>query len=301
MAGGYQHRPDGIEGLTKVLRDLQRQINELRGAAGRKSLMISEGGLTTFNPGSGARSFLGEGNLSLWADYTDNPDRPGLIYCDPDPALSIIRLFPPYYEGNGNENSLTIQGRREGLPGAAWIYTDGDLLLSADGTTFLRGGHFSLDVPKFTIRTPELPIYDLPTTSGSANLRLDTIGGVWTLGYISSSARYKTDIGEAVVDSREVINLTGRTWVDKHEMNNGPVGDVARDVGFVAEELDEQPSLRQFVEYDDQGRPDGVKYDRLSVALLQVVKDQQSQIDRLSERVDALETDTTPPAPEPSE
>jgi hypothetical protein len=46
--------------------------------------------------------------------------------------------------------------------------------------------------------------------------------------------------------------------------------------------LDALPSLRQFVNYDSEGRPDSIAYDRLVVALLELMKNQQGQISDLA-------------------
>jgi hypothetical protein len=58
--------------------------------------------------------------------------------------------------------------------------------------------------------------------------------------------------------------------------------------GFIAEEL-EEVGLDLFVTRDEQGRPEGVSYDRLTTALLLLVKKQQEQIDDLTQRVAVLE------------
>ena len=149
-----------------------------------------------------------------------------------------------------------------------FFYTDGGFQFSTDGG--------------------ELGLYGLPTTSGSSNLRLATIGGKWTVGYVSSSRRYKQDIAPAQIDPSEVLSLWGSTWRDNTEVDNDP-DTTKRSIGFIAEELDEHPTLRQFVDYDDQGRPDAIQYDRLSVALLAVVKDQDARLADLTERLEALE------------
>lgn len=230
-----------------------------------------------------------------------------------------LRMLPPQAPGTvGLPTSLTLRGPGGGLSGWAWVYSDGGITLDADDTVFIASeagqvtvrAHESLfltstdgnvnisadaqldafaDRIQLVSQGNGIGVYGLPTTSDAANIRLATVGGNFTLALVSSSRRYKTDEAEAVIDPAEVLSLSGKTWVDKHELDNGPEGDVKRNVGFIAEELDERPSLRQFVDYDDEGRPDAIQYDRLSVALLEVAKDQQSQIDALSDRLDALE------------
>ena len=132
-------------------------------------------------------------------------------------------------------------------------------------------------------------VFGTPTTSTPANVVLATVEGQWQLARSTSSRRYKQDIETATVDTAEVLTLVGRTWRDKNEVD-APGGTDRRFVGLIAEELHTRPSLRQFVDYDDQDRPDAIQYDRFSsVALLEVVKAQQAQITALTKRLDALE------------
>lgn len=225
-------------------------------------------GLDFLDPETGGGMSLQQGQIRLWDDYNGNPDNPGRIRVDQGRGINYLRLFPPHSSGTGQENSISIRGRKAGEAGRMFFYTDGGFQFSTDGG--------------------ELGLYGLPTTSGSSNLRLATIGGKWTVGYVSSSRRYKQDIAPAQIDPSEVLSLWGSTWRDNTEVDNDP-DTTKRSIGFIAEELDEHPTLRQFVDYDDQGRPDAIQYDRLSVALLAVVKDQDARLADLTERLEALE------------
>lgn len=51
MAGGYQHTPSDIEALVKQMRDMQRQIDALRGAASARNTTISGGAGLTIRDG----------------------------------------------------------------------------------------------------------------------------------------------------------------------------------------------------------------------------------------------------------
>lgn len=123
------------------------------------------------------------------------------------------------------------------------------------------------------------------TTSSAANARLESNG---LLTRVTSSLRYKQDVEAADIDSGAVLSVEPRTWRDRAEVEADPET-THRHVGFIAEELD-AAGLVEFVEYDDQGRPDAVQYDRLTAALLTVVKTQQDQLDDLTRRVAALES-----------
>ncbi len=280
MAGGYVYLPDGVEGMVRLLKDQQRQIDATRSSAGIQSSTIGSGGLTVYDPGSGGRMFLGRGGIDLWSDYTINPDGFGRIYCDPG-GNNLLRIFPPHSGGDGLENSITVKGTADGETGNIWLYSDGNVNLYPTNRLFIDAG--GIDV----LTGGDMHFWELDTTSSAANLRLDP--STTEILYVTSSRRYKADIADAAVDPAEVLNMQGRTWIDKHKMDEAAEGDVTRDIGFIAEELDDQPSLRQFVEYDDEGRPNAIQYDRLSVGLLEVCKSQQVQIDALTARLDALE------------
>jgi hypothetical protein len=97
---------------------------------------------------------------------------------------------------------------------------------------------------------------------------------------ISSSRRYKTDIRNYRISPRTVLDLKPRTWRDKSEVERDP-GTDRWHVGFIAEELDEA-GLTDFVDYDADGQPKAVTYDRLCVALLEHNRHLQAQVDALT-------------------
>lgn len=308
MAGGTpSSRPVGMDGILRKLAEHDRRINALAGTNGLESAVIGSGGVTVregriiAEDGSViARNMTTNGMVAIsnaatfyYPEWTpeEGGDRFGYVQINQgEDANNNLWIRPPQDPGtSGSPTRLTLRGPGGGFTGQAWLYSDGDINFVADGRVYLGG-------ERIDIVSGDLRLYSLQTTSSAANLRLDTTGGIPVVKLVSSSARYKTDPAEAVVDPAEVLSLSGRTWVDKQKLETSPEGDVRRDVGFIAEELDERPSLRQFVEYDDQGRPDTIQYDRLSVALLEVAKgqetrlaDQQAQIDALSARLDAVE------------
>lgn len=144
------------------------------------------------------------------------------------------------------------------------------------------------------------------SSAGTANVIMDT--GTGELTYVSSTERVKRDVRDLDVDESAVLRLRPRSWLpgptrrqcppwmhERHadgECHSGevvePPEDARREVGFVAEELDEL-GLGDFVEYDEDGRPSSIRYDRVSAALIPVVQQQQDQIDELSRRLDAVE------------
>jgi hypothetical protein len=273
--------------ISNEVAALRREVRELRAATGTLGAStIDKGGLTIKDPDTNSRLELSRAGISFWGDYDANPSRPGRLGADPGSGINYLRLTPPYSDGAG-ENYLVIQGRRPGLAGAAWLATDGTLQIGGSQRTYLYSSG-PVDIGGNGLR-----LYGIPTTGSAANMRLDTTGGIPVVYYVASSRRYKEDIDDAVIEPQEVLQMQARTWVDKGTVDRlgeeGDEVDVARNVGFIAEELDALPSLRQFVDYDDQGRPDAIQYDRLTVALLELAKTHQAQIAALAERLDALE------------
>ena len=177
-----------------------------------------------------------------------------------------------------------------------------DMSLDADGYLWARAvGQAALGGEDGTLLRPE------PGT-GTANVVMNPTTG--RISYVSSSRRFKRDIRDLEVDQEAVLQLRPRSWLPgptvrqcpewmhahhgEDECHAGetidPPEDCRREVGFVAEELDEL-GLADFVEYDDEGRPASIRYDRLAAALIPVVRSQQAQIDALSARLDALESE----------
>ena len=56
-------------------------------------------------------------------------------------------------------------------------------------------------------------------------------------------------------------------------------------VGLIAEDLDAL-GLDRLVIYDEQGRPDAVRYETLSLYLLEIVKDLKAQNEDLEQRLE---------------
>lgn len=294
MADTYRPPKQGAAALNERFDKVWSAINSIRAAAGLTSAVIGKGGITTYDPDTGGRVFLGDGNIAVWDDFDTNPTGFGRIYCDPGSGLNYFRFFPPYMAGTGLENSLTIKGTTPDASGAIWLYSDGSINLFPDeqlyvGTPWIHlvaSEGIDLTADNVKVHTGELGLYDLPTTGSAANLRLDTIGGVWTVGLVSSSLRYKQDVEDAPVDPADVLKMQGRTWRDKSAVAIDP--DITqRHVGFIAEELDEI-GLGIFVDYDEQGRPDAIQYDRVSVALVELAKTQQAQLDAQAAQIAAL-------------
>jgi hypothetical protein len=178
----------------------------------------------------------------------------------------------------------------------------GTVNIFAEGTDFAQllslGGQAAIGGVTGTFIRPQ-------SGSGTANVRMDTTTGQIT--WVSSTERVKTDIRDLDVDPAVVLQLRPRTWLPgpapmqcpewahaQHTADEcragelvAPPEDAPREVGFVAEELDAL-GLSDFVEYDAEGLPVSIRYDRVSAALVPVVQQQAEQITALQESLTAL-------------
>jgi hypothetical protein len=96
------------------------------------------------------------------------------------------------------------------------------------------------------------------------------------LGVNLSSQKYKEDIVNISIDPQKVYQIQPVEFKYKE----GHINEEAQDqrfIGLIAEQLDEI-GLTQFVEYDEDGTPDSVKYSMLSLALIETVKDLNTRL-----------------------
>lgn len=107
-------------------------------------------------------------------------------------------------------------------------------------------------------------------------------------GYASSTIRAKQDVTSSTLDVSAVLSIEPKNFRYKAQVESRGE-EAAVEVGFIAEDLD-AAGLSQFVYYDEEGRPEGVSYETFSVALLQVARNQQAQLDALIARIEALES-----------
>ena len=161
---------------------------------------------------------------------------------DGEPAQPTLALSP------GPPATIDIGGA---------LSTTGDLIAGG----ILRGQSVVI------INNPET------TGSGSANLLIGTDGHIRK---ITSSRRYKTRI-RRLRDSRRILALRPVTFQDRQARRR--LGKHApRHWGFIAEDV-HALGLTELVNYDEQGRPDSVQYDRVVVGLLDVVRDLAARLD----------------------
>ncbi len=94
----------------------------------------------------------------------------------------------------------------------------------------------------------------------------------------SSSIRYKTN----VLDYGQSLSLIDRLRPVSFDW----ISDGKHDVGLIAEEVAAVEPL--LATYNEKGEVEGVKYDRIGVVLINVVKEQQEQIEAQQRQIEAL-------------
>lgn len=120
-------------------------------------------------------------------------------------------------------------------------------------------------------------------TQGNAAAYVDETG---RFGISPSSRRFKTDLTPWGTDPRALLEVRAVLFRYITEPEDAP-----KQLGWIAEEL-LAAGFPEFVFYDVEGQVQGINYDRVVVALLELAKIQQTQYDDLAARVAALEGPT---------
>jgi hypothetical protein len=154
---------------------------------------------------------------------------------------------------------------------ARWsIDASGDLLPATDGS-----GVAGYDVGSGSYKVAAVRAYTLfftNTASTSGTDLIVTVGG--QIAKKTSSIRYKDNVETLEFDSSQLDKLRPVSYTYKF--------DDAFDIGLIAEEVNEiYPEL---IQYDEEGRPNSVKYDGLSVMLLEEVKNLRKEVKELKEK-----------------
>jgi hypothetical protein len=102
--------------------------------------------------------------------------------------------------------------------------------------------------------------------------------GIVAIATCSSSLRYKRDVQPFFRGLDLIKRLQPITFTWKQ--------DGKRDVGFGAEDVAAIEPL--LITHNEKGEIEGVKYDRITAALVNAVREQQAQIAKQKQQIDAL-------------
>ena len=184
--------------------------------------------------------------------------------------------------GAGAGNVFGISGTEGGntMIGEATGYLNGVISSTAIGIGASATSSHTINLgttSENTIVWGKLLISSLGTTGGTALC----LNGSNTVAFCSSSLRYKKDLspftgGLDLVKRFQPITFT---WRD-----NG-----RKDLGLGAEDVAKIDPL--LITYNATGEIEGVKYDRISVVLLNAVKEQQKQIDTQAAQIRRQQAD----------
>lgn len=280
MGRGYEVPKDGLGWIKDQFANYDRQIASLRSAASILSAVIGKGGVRVKSGGSiliedGGGIMVGDGGF-----ITAIGGSIRAVHESTNAAMAYFgRLLPPYKSG-------LMTATEAGDP-FFWVAAmeDGSRVSNFDGTS-----HRVEATESITLNTPSLRFYGMGSTGIAPNLAMDVIDGVPVIKLVSSSERGKTDIAPVEIDIDDVLGYQAITWVHNETLDSSPPGDIRRNVGHHAEAMDEFPSLRQFVNYDEDGLPESVQEGRFEVALHEVVKTLWAKVNDHETRLKALES-----------
>lgn len=128
------------------------------------------------------------------------------------------------------------------------------------------------------------PITNLPAYQNAVSGLAVYISSSGVIGKGASTRTVKKDIVDAQIDTDAVLQLRVRNFVyDSSKVES----DGSVQLGVIAEELVDL-GLEEFV-FFEAGKPSGVHYEKLALALLPVVQMQQARLDLLDARLAKLE------------
>lgn len=252
--------PPAEDDQVRKQRDLERQARENAAARAAEATTIGAGGLVVKDGGS------------IRVEAPGTIDLPGGAFS----ANSLAAATTVTAGGNITSSGGSVVGvnviasnqvsAATASIGAGGIGTSGPV---SGLTGTFNGGLFSTDARNFVV------------VSSYAACWIDINGH---FGISPSSLRFKTGIVTWVPSEerlRSLLSLRGVLFRYIWEED-----DDKRQLGWIAEELIEV-GWPEFIFYDAEGLPQGINYDRVTVALLELSKWQQRQLDEINGRLSA--------------
>lgn len=185
------------------------------------------------------------------------------------------------------DGTLQVTGDLEVPSGA--LSSAGNMTAGVDvvaGRDVLAGRHVDVTGDLDVAGTTTLGIVNSPATynrnvTGSGSYRVRYVNILGEEGYVPSSRRVKQDIVEIQIDAATVRQI--RTYAFRYILAVETLGDDAPiEIGSMAEDVHDL-GLTWLVDYDENGDPAGLKYERLSLALLCVVHDDDARLSRIEQ------------------
>lgn len=273
--------------INRQLRELRQAIESLRSErrasaatlSGYGSNLTVRDGARLLVSGGGAVALEGDGYIgSRWPNATFSVALGAEVAGDP--YLFVRRSnYSDVFRASvaGSSASVAVgAGFFDEAPVDSFDVIATTTRIASD--TMILTGRGALGTTALTLRLAA-------TTSNSANLSVDA--GTGAVARSTSARKYKQDIADHDIDPLAVLKMRVRTWRDRAEVKDDDTCQ-RRYIGFIAEELHDL-GLTEFVEYDEDGNPDAIAYDRIPVALLIALRWVAKQVKDERARTDALE------------
>ena len=147
------------------------------------------------------------------------------------------------------------------------------------------GNHFATYLNQGVLTTSNVQFNSLGigmAASATAG-RIDATNDI--VAYSSSDRRFKENITPIESPLSKILKIGGYTydWKEENKIEHGYEGN---DVGVIAQEIEEV--LPQLVQTRESGYK-AVKYDKLVALLIEGIKEQQTQIEELRNKIEELE------------
>lgn len=259
------------------------QVTNLDDTSGNSHLTLNNGGNLGVNQTldtNGNDITSSSGNITLGSAL----DTSGNNLTD---SIGTVTLGSPLdTNGNGIQSdgsvSVDIDADDSGTSETFTVTKDGGattlLTVNEGGEVDINSGDLDLNGNNVSDSTGDLTfsprgrfVISGGLSAGSGNnVNIDSSTGE-LLDATASSVRYKTNIEPLSTDTSAVLDIEPRSY--EYEERGEP------SVGFIAEKVDE--TFPDLVIYDEQGRPDGIKYHRLGVYLLPEIRRNRESVDDL--------------------
>lgn len=102
------------------------------------------------------------------------------------------------------------------------------------------------------------------------------------LFYDNSSRRYKENITDLKDDFAQILRAQPKTYTRPDYPDRG-------EIGYIAEEF-QALGLDRLLYFDQEGLPDGINYRKISLYLLEVMKDLAQKVQGYEQRLEQLES-----------
>jgi hypothetical protein len=177
-----------------------------------------------------------------------------------------------YVTGSNNVALGYMAGKYHTGSNSLWID-------NADRTTLALGirkslvyGTFGADSSAQYVRINGYLMATGTTSSTGTGMVMGTDGRIYML---TSSLRFKKNIQDFNTNFRQILNVNPVSY--EYKSTNAP------DIGYIAEEF-EKLGLKDLLNYDGEGKPFSIKYDKLPLYIIEVLKDHEARLKALENK-----------------